>query len=216
MASSVCVGVVSGMRRIGHLYLWCRCWVRDCGDTACAQGVPLHQQPQPPYGQYPPPYPPPYVPPPRPSRWPFACLGCAGVAGLGLVLLLVAGMLAGPAEDKPTAQSAASQRSSQVKAKPTKRDPHAGQHLVVYTVDASTNKGLVTYMTPSGISQNSAAKLPWRKKIYMKTGSPLSISVQNSGSGKVICDIEVDGKTVKHSESNGPYAIALCAGFIKF
>lgn len=94
---------------------------------------------------------------------------------------------------------------------PKKKDD--GLLDVTYKISGTgATRGMITYTTPSGQEQTTR-NLPWKKTLKFKKGAGdfLAISVQNeSASGAVVCQIVVDGETVKRSRSTGAYAIASC------
>jgi len=180
----------------------------------------VHQQP---YGPYAPP------PPPRSSRLPAALGGCAVGVAISIAFAIVVATVASMEPVDPQARatnspSVAATRSARAaatgtqQAQPTAKDEKQpdGKHVVVYTISGSATKGLVTWMTPSGISQANGAKLPWTKTISMGDGASLSVSAQNAAGGTIKCTISVDGEVVKSGSSSGSYAIASCAGIIGF
>ncbi len=83
--------------------------------------------------------------------------------------------------------------------------------LAVYSVEGSGSAGLVTYTTPTGMEQVSAAA-PWTRSLVVQRGTPLSISAQNGGEyGSVTCRITVDGLTVSTNTSTADYGTASCS-----
>lgn len=94
--------------------------------------------------------------------------------------------------------------------------PKGGLHVVVYEVSGTAKKADLTWSTPSGIEQEGDAKVPWKKTLKAKDGTPMSISGQNKSGGTITCTITVDGKKVKTAKSKGLYQIASCNGLIGF
>ena len=92
----------------------------------------------------------------------------------------------------------------------------AGTHRVTYRIGGTASRAMITYVTPSGEEQRNGAHVPWHKTLKVKDFGMASISAQNSGSGTITCEIDVDGKTVKRSKSSGAYAIASCDATIGF
>jgi hypothetical protein len=86
---------------------------------------------------------------------------------------------------------------------------------VVYTVKGSNgaSRAFLTYANAQSGTEQNEITLPWSKSITVPKGQFLYISAQNKqDSGGVSCDITVDGRSLKHSESSGAYVIASCDG----
>jgi len=99
-----------------------------------------------------------------------------------------------------------------------------GTHTVSYTVAGTTKKASITWTTPSGVEQDSEAKLPWTKTLKFKNADAISVSGQSAGDlagpgtagGTITCEIKVDGKVVKKGSSKGEFAVVSCDGLIGF
>lgn len=116
----------------------------------------------------------------------------------------------------PPAAPAASAAPAPAPTKAAKPKLPAGTHQIVYKVAGSASKAMVTYSTPSGQEQQNGARLPWRRSFKAKDFSVLSVTAQNSGSGTITCEIDVDGKRVKASKSSGAYAVVSCDASLGF
>lgn len=100
-------------------------------------------------------------------------------------------------------------------AKKVDDDMHA-KHSVTFKVTGGS-KADITYTsdTNASVAQENAAKLPWSKTLNVEgMTSGMNISAQNGmdgASGKITCEVIVDGKSVKTNTSSGQGAIASCA-----
>lgn len=117
-----------------------------------------------------------------------------------------------------TPSSAAGTQAAPTKAakKPSASKLPDGVHQVIYQVGGTATKAMITYMTPSGEEQINGAHVPWHKTLKAKDFEMLSISAQNSGSGTITCEIDIDGKVKKRSKSSGAYAIVSCDASLGF
>lgn len=104
----------------------------------------------------------------------------------------------------PSASGKAAAKAGEVEPKTTRS--------VTYKISGTAIKAMVTYSTPSGQEQQNGASVPWHKtfKVKKDTFDVLTVSAQNSGSGTITCEIDVDGVKVKAAKSSGSYAIASC------
>ncbi|HEY9354205.1 MAG TPA: MmpS family transport accessory protein [Nocardioides sp.] len=121
----------------------------------------------------------------------FLVLGILAVLGIGGCVALVAGV--GNEIDK---------QSNEV-------------HTVVYKVTGTAKAASLTYTTDGSTTteQINSAPLPWSKSLQIKGGiiPVYQVMAQNmSGSGTVICSIEVDGTVVKTATGSGEASIASC------
>ena len=86
-----------------------------------------------------------------------------------------------------------------------------GERTIVFEV-TGPKKADVTYGLNSDQSQETAAKLPWKKAIKSKEAFTIAVlSAQNSGSGDITCKITIDGKVAKTNKSSGQYSIVTCS-----
>jgi len=95
-------------------------------------------------------------------------------------------------------------------------------HVVEYFVTGTATTTDITYSTADGSTgQQAGVDVPLAKKsdgspgikfAGVRSGAFLYISAQNGGeSGTIVCEIAVDGVTIKHVESSGGYTIATCS-----
>ena len=106
--------------------------------------------------------------------------------------------------------------ASHSSSKPSKSKLPKGMHAVTYKIGGSASRALVTYSTPSGQEQQNGAHVPWKRSMKAKDFDVLAVSAQNSGSGTITCEIDVDGKVVKRSKSSGAYAVVSCDASLGF
>ncbi len=92
---------------------------------------------------------------------------------------------------------------------------------IVYTVTGTdgVTKAFLTYDNEQDGHEQTDADLPWTKTFTAPSHQPIYISAQNRGNtrnsrinGGVTCDITVNGKPFKHSQSHGDFSIATCNG----
>lgn len=92
-------------------------------------------------------------------------------------------------------------------------------HTVRYQVEGFSYGADITYMTPTGISQQSGLKVPLTSKStgnhgieFTFIGSQfVSISAQSNGEGADMrCEIYVDNVLVSSNVAKGSYAVASC------
>jgi len=88
-------------------------------------------------------------------------------------------------------------------------------HDVTYRVTGTAKTADVTFTTDgsTSTSQENGVAVPWSKdlKIDGELFSVYQVLAQNGGeTGKVTCEILVDGESVKTNTSAGAYAIATC------
>lgn len=87
----------------------------------------------------------------------------------------------------------------------TPKDPK-----VTYRVSGASSASLTLTSKNGGTVQHSNKSIPWSTSFRSPSGSQLYISAQNSGSGKITCEILLDGKRLVKNTSTGAYAIATC------
>jgi hypothetical protein len=88
-------------------------------------------------------------------------------------------------------------------------------YQVVYRVSGTTSSASLTYQNAQGGSEQKEVRLPWQLSLTGRSGQFLYMSAQNSmQSGTVICEIMLNGVSVKTSTSEGAYKIATCSGRI--
>lgn len=81
---------------------------------------------------------------------------------------------------------------------------------VTYRVTGSIQHATVVYWTADGMEQRSV-KLPWQKTFEAQGHQIISIVAQHDGdSGRIQCEILMDGKVAKKATSEGPYAGVTC------
>lgn len=174
-----------------------RCEVGITGNM-CAM---TESHPQPPYQQHPAPgaspaYAPQYEPPKK-KRGRGCLWFILGAIAVIAAIIIGAVALLGSAADKVDKDSKA-------------------KHTVEYKVTGAGKADLTfTTDTNASISQENGATLPWTKKLDVTgfTGG-MNIQAQNGmdgGSGKISCEVIVDGKSVKTASSSGQGAIASCS-----
>lgn len=154
----------------------------------------------------------PPVPEPTPSAIPSGVSGkqVALIIGGLIVAVLVIALVAPNTDDDDTpARASSSTRST---------SSNSNTSRVVYRVKhSSANAEMsVTYENAQGgNAQEDIAGAFWEKSFDMKRGSFAYISVQNGlDHGDVECEIIVDGKQWKHTESSGAFVIATCNGSV--
>lgn len=84
-----------------------------------------------------------------------------------------------------------------------------------YRITSGSETADITYENSSGdTSQEGDAKLPWTESFPIKEGEFFYVSAQSNSNGsvRITCDVLLNGKVVKHSESNGKYVIVTCSG----
>jgi hypothetical protein len=98
---------------------------------------------------------------------------------------------------------------------------NAAPTVVQYQVWGPQNEADFTYNTPSGIEQ-SHGYLPLTDRTMgrgvtfkgFSPGDPVSVSAQLSGTGKITCQITIDGKVIATNTSSGEFAVVTCAGVV--
>lgn len=90
----------------------------------------------------------------------------------------------------------------------------ASTYTVTYrALGDGTFDGDLTYTNAEGGTEQQDAGLRWEKTYTMRPGAFVYLSVQNKNDrGAVTCEIQVNGKVVKTSRSEGAYKIASCSG----
>lgn len=90
--------------------------------------------------------------------------------------------------------------------------PKSDTRTITYRIGGTADAASITYSTPSGMEQQGDSHLPWKKSFKVKKNAfdVLTVSAQNSGSGTVTCEIDVDGQKVKAAKSSGQYAMVSC------
>lgn len=83
-------------------------------------------------------------------------------------------------------------------------------YFVVYTIDGSASRAMVTMQTPTGQRQENVA-LPHSFSFRFDPDGFVYVSAQNQGDyGRVECRIDVDGSTLSRNSSGAAYGIATC------
>ena len=88
-------------------------------------------------------------------------------------------------------------------------------HTVEYKVTGTAYSALLSYDDGQGGTEAvNDAELPWSKTLTgIEAGVPLFISAQNDADmGDVVCEIMVDGKSIKKSQVEGGFGLATCEG----
>jgi hypothetical protein len=83
-------------------------------------------------------------------------------------------------------------------------------HSVTYRVNSTGSSSAdMTYFSEDGdIEQQGGEPLPWEHELNgVSSGSYVSVSAQQDGSGVVTCEILVDGIPVNESTSSGEFSI---------
>lgn len=100
----------------------------------------------------------------------------------------------------------------------------AADRTVTYVVRGSGRAQSITYLTinngESGSEQVAGTRMPWKKAVKIADDELFSTSVfslvaQNSGSGRITCEIKADGKVISKHSSSGRYAVVSCSGTTK-
>jgi hypothetical protein len=87
---------------------------------------------------------------------------------------------------------------------------------VEYRFTGSTNSANITMLNETGGTEQSVVQIPFTKKLKMNAGDFAYISAQNENdSGSISCEIWVNDKKLKESNSDGAYTIASCSGLIE-
>lgn len=83
-----------------------------------------------------------------------------------------------------------------------------------YEVKGDAPTALISYTNSQGsISQETEAKLPWKKSFTGYVGDAVTVSAQNNGDkGSVVVEIYKKGELFKSGESVGAYGIATAGG----
>lgn len=149
------------------------------------------QDPNQPYpGQ---PYPPQQQPPKKRKKWPWILLAICVViiAMFGGCAALIGG----------AAKSISDESNSTVP--------------VTYKVTGAATGALVTYTVEGNITQDNGVKLPWSKETTA-TGiiKTVTLSATNGidDTGKITCQIIVNGKVISENTASGLGASASCSG----
>lgn len=141
--------------------------------------------------------------------------------GGGIVLVLAAvGISTGNSGDKGADGTSTPAAPETAVTQPLDADtaaPQADGHTLTFrafTSDGST--GSVTYLGPDAqITQRQDEPMPWSVDLpgldnkWDTLGA--NVSVQQSGSGDVTCEVLWDGEQVATNTSSGPYSIASCS-----
>lgn len=92
------------------------------------------------------------------------------------------------------------------------------KRIVVYRAIRSSGSGGtgVTYNNAQGgVEQRRVGDRAWEHRMTVSDGTFVYLSAQNRhSSGSIACEIVVDGKVWRKSESRGGYTIATCSGSI--
>ena len=95
-------------------------------------------------------------------------------------------------------------------------EAEAREYAVLYEVTGTAKRALVTYSsTTSGdIAQDSAARIPWKKRLTMGGDviPTFTLTAQNSGGGTIGCKVTVDGEVIAENRSRGRFAVVSCDG----
>ncbi|GAB20195.1 hypothetical protein GOEFS_106_00930 [Gordonia effusa NBRC 100432] len=152
-------------------------------------GQPYPQQPYP-------------APPKKKAKWPWILLALVVV-----FLALVGGCVA-------LVGGAANEVANEI-------DKQSNSEVVVtYKVTGDGGKASITYTgTDTNMGQDTAASLPWEKKVTLKGFAKLaSVSASNdfdaAASTKITCEVLVDGKVKFTQTGTGPGATASCSGSV--
>jgi hypothetical protein len=89
-------------------------------------------------------------------------------------------------------------------------------HNVTYRITGSTRAVSITLQNATGGTEQKESGVPF---VYtmpnMKRGAYYYISAQNKNdSGSVTCEVLIDDKVIKQSNSSGAYVIASCSGLV--
>lgn len=88
-------------------------------------------------------------------------------------------------------------------------------YQVTYRVTGfERGEGSITYTNAGGDTEmRGKESFPWEKSFSATVGTFVYVSVQNARDyGNVKCEILLNGKVVKESESSGGHVIASCSG----
>jgi hypothetical protein len=88
-----------------------------------------------------------------------------------------------------------------------------GPREVIYTVEGDGPVSLTLTNEHGGIEQ-STVELPYRRVLHLAKGDHVHLAAQNEGRGQITCRIEVEGKMVSTSTSEGEFHIAVCDGMV--
>ncbi|TWS19753.1 hypothetical protein FK268_23685, partial [Tsukamurella sputi] len=138
---------------------------------------------------------PPQQPPKKRKKWPWVLLGI-----FILIVALFGGCMAvvGKAVDEVDKES-----KSVVD--------------VTYKVTGPSTGALITYTFNDNITQDNDVALPWEKKTQV-TGfaKTVSLSATNgmNDTGKITCQVIVDGKVIIENTASGTGASASCSGSV--
>ncbi|WP_329239959.1 MmpS family protein [Actinoallomurus sp. NBC_01490] len=132
--------------------------------------------------------------------------------GIAAGLLALAGCTPVADSADPNIAATSSTRGGGSTAKAKGKPKPKTTRTLTYRIGGSATRASITYSTPSGQEQQNGARVPWKKsfKIKKDTFDVLTVTAQNSGSGTITCEIDVDGVKVKAAKSSGAYAIASC------
>jgi hypothetical protein len=90
-----------------------------------------------------------------------------------------------------------------------------GGKEVKYVVRGSQPSTMVTYFNDGGGLEQVSVSLPFEKTMQVKTGAMLSLAAQNGASGKITCEIWVNGILKKTSTSTASYGLVSCADLVQ-
>lgn len=87
-------------------------------------------------------------------------------------------------------------------------------HYASYRISGTAGLADITYENETGGTEQRTVGIPWTSASWkVQDGDFLYISAQNQGeTGSVICEILIDGVSIKKSTSSGAYVIATCSG----
>lgn len=153
----------------------------------------MTDQPQQPYpGQ--PPYPP-QQPPKKRKKWPWILLA---------IFVVIIAMFGGCAALIGGAAKSIDDESKSVVS-------------VTYKVTGPATGALITYTINDNITQDNDVALPWEKKTDV-TGlaKTVTLSATNgmNDTGKITCQVLVDGKVIIENTASGTGASASCSGSV--
>ncbi|HEY0373416.1 MAG TPA: DUF308 domain-containing protein [Amnibacterium sp.] len=109
-------------------------------------------------------------------------------------------------------------------ASPAPSDPAStstSTRTVTYSITGDGKATNISYLTvnngEAGQEQVTNESLPWKKVVSIKDDSLFQTSVfslvaQNSGSGKITCEIQAGGKVISKHTSSGQYSVVTCSG----
>ena len=86
---------------------------------------------------------------------------------------------------------------------------------VKYVLKGSQSVTMATYFNDGGGLEQVNVSLPFEKTMQVKTGSMLSLTAQNGTSGKITCEIWVNGALKKTATSTAAYGLVSCADLVQ-